>query len=60
MHDNDIFDTEWEKEWDKMNSDKGFFAFFGGFAILALLLNFAFWGGLIYFGFWCLQHFGVI
>ena len=35
----------------------GFMAFF---AALALLLNIAFWGALIYFGLWCLNHFGVI
>jgi len=33
---------------------------FGALAIITLLLNFAFWGGLIFFAFWCLQHFGVI
>lgn len=33
---------------------------FGIMAILAFVLNFAFWGGLIYFCFWCLKHFGII
>jgi hypothetical protein len=51
--------NEWE-EWDEMEDGKGFFAAFGIVAILMLTLNVAFWGGLIYFAFWCAQHFGVI
>ena len=31
-----------------------------GVVIFFLLANLAFWGGLIYFGFWCARHFGVI
>jgi hypothetical protein len=31
-----------------------------GFGIAAIVLNFAFWGGLIYFVFWCLKHFEII
>jgi len=27
---------------------------------IVLVLNLAFWGGLIYFTLWCLQHFGII
>lgn len=37
--------------------------FFGGSIVMMItgvLLNFAFWGGLIYLVFWCLQHFGII
>jgi len=33
---------------------------FGMFAFLAVVLNLALFGGLIYFVFWCLRHFGVI
>lgn len=36
------------------------FKAFGFMAVVALILNFAFLGGLIYFAFWCLKHFGVI
>jgi len=35
----------------------------GSFGLLAVAitgLNLAFWGGLIYFIFWCLKHFGII
>lgn len=33
---------------------------FGVMAIVALIFNLAFWGGLIYFALWALKHFGVI
>ena len=36
---------------------------FGGVGLVVILgtaLTFAFWAGVIYFAFWCLQHFGVI
>ncbi len=36
------------------------FKAFGAMAVFAVILNFALWGGLIYFAFWCLKHFGVI
>lgn len=36
------------------------FKSFGFLAVLVVALQFAFWGGLIYFAFWCLRHFGVI
>lgn len=36
------------------------FKSFGILAVVMVLLNFAFWGGLIYFVFWCLKHFGII
>jgi len=49
-----------DKEFMNMDSGKGFFAAFGIMAILSIVLNVAFWGGLIYFAFWCAQHFGVI
>ena len=29
-------------------------------AIVALIINLAFINGIIYFGVWCLRHFGVI
>ena len=29
-------------------------------ALFALIINFAFYGGLIYFVFWCLKHFHII
>jgi len=32
----------------------------GALAAIAIVLNLAFWGGLIYFTLWCLQHFGII
>lgn len=47
-----------------MDDGKGFFAAvfaaWGFMAILVVALNLAFWGGLIYFAFWCAQHFGLI
>lgn len=43
-----------------MNSGKGFLGMGIFMVFLSLILNLAFWGGLIYFVFWCLQHFGVI
>lgn len=41
------------------------FKAFGLMAILAVIIkaviiNVAFWGGLIYFAFWCAKHFGLI
>ena len=33
---------------------------FGAMAVFVIILNMALWGGLIYFFFWCLKHFGVI
>jgi hypothetical protein len=33
---------------------------FGAMAVVALLVNLAFWGGLIWFALWALKHFGVI
>lgn len=36
------------------------FKAFGAMAFVAVILNFALIGGLIYFVFWCLKHFGVI
>lgn len=38
----------------------GFFKAAGGLIVLTILGNIVFWGGLIYFGFWCAKHFGVI
>ena len=65
---NDSWSTEMEEAWFssddkefmKMDNSKGFFAAFGIMAILTVFLNVAFWGGLIYFAFWCAKHFGVI
>lgn len=39
---------------------KGFFAGSIVLIVFGMILNFAFWGGLIYFGFWCLRHFGIL
>lgn len=39
---------------------RDFLKFFGTFGVIAVVLNLAIWGGLIYFAFWCLQHFGII
>lgn len=36
------------------------FKAFGAMAFVAILLNVALWGGLIYFVFWCAKHFGLI
>jgi hypothetical protein len=45
----------------KRNNQVGKFAGAGCFMILFnTILSFAFIGGLIYFIFWCLQHFGVL
>lgn len=33
---------------------------FGILTLLAITLNLAFWGGLIFFTLWCLKYFGVI
>lgn len=29
-------------------------------AVVALVINFAFWAGLVFFAFWCANHFGLI
>jgi len=39
---------------------KSIFRSFGLFSLFAVILNLAFWGGLIYFVFWCLKHFGIV
>lgn len=40
--------------------DKWFMCAGIGMAVLSIVLNLVFWGGLIYFGVWCLQYFGII
>ena len=39
---------------------KSLFSIIGSFGIFAIILQFAFYGGLIYFTFWCLKHFGIL
>lgn len=48
------FFSEFDRETKRMARG------FGAFAVLTIVLNFAFWGGLIWLGFWCAKHFGVI
>lgn len=60
-----MFDERFDRHFDKMESrfDKAFdnpVGFFAKFGILALVLNFLFWGGLLVLGFVLLNYFGVI
>ncbi|HHV41340.1 MAG TPA: hypothetical protein GXX72_00590 [Clostridiaceae bacterium] len=49
-----MFDDDWFEQEEKKMTKR-----FGIGAVLAVLINLVFFGGLIYFGFWCLRHFGV-
>lgn len=50
----EMFDDDWFEQEEKKMTKR-----FGIGAVLAVLINLVFFGGLIYFGFWCLRHFGV-
>jgi len=52
------FNDEFFKDFDR--SAKRGAVGFAGFGCLVVLLNLAIICGVIYFIFWCLQHFGVI
>ena len=45
---------------DFKKMQRNLFKNFGCFAIIALTVSLGFFAGLIYFVFWCLNHFGVI
>lgn len=40
--------------------DDGFFGMVALMWVMMLVFNLALWGGLIWFGLWALNHFGVI
>ena len=41
-------------------NDRQFGAVAATMWFVALVINFVLWGSLIYFGFWCANHFGLI
>ena len=43
-----------------LKEEKGILKLIVGMSGLAIILNLTFWGGLIYFVFWCAKHFGLI
>ncbi len=61
MHDKDWFEKRREEIGREYKREVRSTVIGGAIGVVvATILGLAFWGGLIYFGFWCLKHFGVL